>query len=57
MDDIERLNELCSLAAIERDSKKLIALGCEINKLLQGKQLKVIFEPTAVQTMSKKQAA
>ena len=56
MEDIQRLIELCSLAAIGRDPKKLIALGCEINKLLQGKR-KVIFEPTAEQTMSKKQAA
>jgi hypothetical protein len=34
----ERWMELCELAAVEQDSKKLIALTQEINRLLSEKQ-------------------
>jgi hypothetical protein len=34
----ERWMELCELAAVEQDSKKLVALTQEINRLLREKQ-------------------
>jgi hypothetical protein len=34
----ERWIELCELAAVEQDSKKLVALTQEINRLLREKQ-------------------
>lgn len=34
----ERWMELCEQAAVEQDSKKLVALTQEINRLLQEKQ-------------------
>jgi hypothetical protein len=47
--------ELCSLAAVEHDPKKLIVLGREINQLFQEKRRKVVFQ--AEQQVSEKQAA
>jgi hypothetical protein len=37
----ERWMELCELAAVETDSKKLIALTQEINRLLEEKQARL----------------
>lgn len=40
-DKKERWIELCEQAAVERDSKKLIALTQEINRLLEEKQARL----------------
>ena len=38
MKDVERRKELCALASVEKDPKKLLALAQEINRLLQEKE-------------------
>jgi hypothetical protein len=38
MKDVERWRELCSQAAVEKDSKKLLELVSEINRLLEEKE-------------------
>jgi hypothetical protein len=36
--DVERWKELCALASVEKDPKKLLALAQEINRLLQEQE-------------------
>jgi hypothetical protein len=47
MSDIEKWKELCALASVEKDPKKLLALAQEINRLLQEQEerLKAQREP------------
>ena len=43
-DQLERWQELCSQAAIELDSKKLMELIQEINRLLEQKEQRLLRE-------------